>query len=112
MQNSDLPNDFELVPLSYDEVLAAMSRKGLTITEAIRTARNVLGIGLGEAKVLVANHPAWAATAEAARPLHDEFLQAFQDIAEPRPQSEPLATSTGQVSYGDPNPSRPDRSRH
>ena len=68
---------------SRDQLIRAMSRDGLTISEAIRTARELWAINLGEAKVLVSQHPAYQQIAQAAQPLHDELVQEFLGVAEP-----------------------------
>lgn len=75
---------------SRDEIIGAMNRRGLTISEAIRAARGLFGISLGEAKDLASNHPAYRGVVKAARPLHDDLLQAFEGIAEPRSGSPPV----------------------
>ncbi len=63
------------------EILTAMKEQGLTITEAIKTSMQLFGIGLGEAKTLVASHASWNQTAEAARPFQDDLIRAFQDVS-------------------------------
>ena len=67
---------------SEADILTAMSRRGLSILEAIKAARSVFGIGLGSAKLLVSSHPSWSQTAEAAGPLHDALIQACRDAGD------------------------------
>ncbi len=64
---------------SRADLIREMKRRGLTIIEAIKTARELFGISLGEAKQLVSSHPDWKQTAAAAGPLHEEIIQAFED---------------------------------
>jgi ribosomal protein L7/L12 len=64
---------------SRSDVISEMKRRDLTIIEAIKTARELFGITLGEAKQLVSSHPDWKQTAAAAGPLHEEIIQAFDD---------------------------------
>jgi ribosomal protein L7/L12 len=79
-----MPELDELVGLHRDgkssgEILTAMKERGLTITEAIKASMQLFGIGLGEAKSLVASHPSWNRTAEAAKPFQDELIRAFRE---------------------------------
>ncbi len=68
--------------MSQGEVIAAMKSRELSILDAIKAAREVFGISLGEAKQLVALHPDYCETAAASAPLQDELIQSFQDLAE------------------------------
>jgi ribosomal protein L7/L12 len=70
--------------MSQGEVIAAMKCRGLSILDAIKAAREVFAISLGEAKQLVASHPDYCETAAASAPLQDELIQSFQDVAEQR----------------------------
>lgn len=65
---------------STDEILRTMKDRGLTIIQAIKASMQLFGIGLGDAKSLVASHPSWSPTAEAARPFQDDLIKAFQDV--------------------------------
>ena len=58
-----------------------MKRRGLTIIDAIKAARELFGVSLGEAKELVASNPAYTEVAIASAPLQNEILQAFEDYA-------------------------------
>jgi ribosomal protein L7/L12 len=64
---------------SSGEILTAMKKRGLTITEAIKASMQLFGLGLGDAKTLVASHPSWNQIAEAAKPFQDDLIQAFRD---------------------------------
>lgn len=64
---------------SRDEILIAMKERGLTIAQAIKASMQVFGVGLGDAKSIVASHPSWSQTARAAEPLQDALIQAFRD---------------------------------
>jgi len=64
---------------SMDEILAEMKKRGLTIIHAIRATTRIFGVGLGDAKSIVASHPSWVQTAEASIPLHDEIIKVFQE---------------------------------
>ena len=66
---------------SRADLLREMRDRGLTIVEAIKTARELFGISLGDAKLLVCSHPDWQQTAAAGEPLHEEILKAFDDAA-------------------------------
>lgn len=61
------------------ELIREMKDRGLTILEAIKTAREAFGISLGEAKSLVCSHPAWKGIAVAGAPLHEEIIKTFED---------------------------------
>lgn len=67
--------------MSQDEAIDAIQRHGLPIIEAIKVMRELYGINLGDAKNAVASHSAYAQAAEASRPLQDEAIRAFQEIA-------------------------------
>lgn len=67
---------------SNDKILTAMKDRGLTITQAIKASMQLFGIGLGDAKSLVASHPSWSQTAEAARPFQDELIKAFREAGD------------------------------
>lgn len=64
---------------SRDDLVRDMKEHGLTILEAIKTARELFGVSLGEAKLLVSSHPDWRQTAEAGAALHEEIIQALKD---------------------------------
>jgi ribosomal protein L7/L12 len=64
---------------SRDEILIAMKERGLTIAQAIKASMQLFGVGLGDAKSIVASHPSWSQTARAAEPLQDALIQAFRD---------------------------------
>lgn len=66
---------------SQAELIREMKDRGLTILEAIKTAREVFGISLGEAKSLVCSHSAWKGIAAAGAPLHEEIVKTFEDAA-------------------------------
>jgi len=77
-----MPELKELVGLHHDgkggdEILVAMKDRGITITEAIKASMQLFSISLGDAKSLVASHPSWIQTAEAARPFQDDLIRAF-----------------------------------
>ncbi len=54
-----------------EEVVATLHAKGVTVVAAIKAVRAAFSLSLGEAKRLVAEHPAWRAELEANQPLHD-----------------------------------------
>lgn len=88
-----MPELDELVGLhrdgkTSDEILTAMKERGLTITEAIKASMQLFGIGLGVAKSLVASHPSWNQTAEAAKPFQDDLIQAFREVGSVETQPE------------------------
>jgi ribosomal protein L7/L12 len=62
---------------SQDEILTAMKEQGLNIIEAIKASRSLFGVGLGEAKLIVASHPSWSETALAARPFQDAVIESL-----------------------------------
>lgn len=69
------PTAYELLAAYID----ACRRRGLTITETIKAVRAEFGIGLGQAKRLVAAHPAYRDIHEAALPLHDEIIRVLDE---------------------------------
>lgn len=54
--------------------------QGLTIVEVIKLVHLRFGLPLSEAKTIVSSHPCWAATVQAAKPLHDEALRIATEI--------------------------------
>lgn len=66
-----------------DEILSAMKDRDLTIMQAIKGSMQLFGVGLGDAKTIVAAHPSWLQTAEASEPFHDALLNAFRDAESP-----------------------------
>jgi hypothetical protein len=60
---------------SRDEILAAMKERGLTIVQAIKASTRLFGVGLGDAKSIVASHPSWSGTAQAARPFQEALIR-------------------------------------
>ncbi len=66
---------------TQSDVIASMKRRGFTIIDAIKATRELFGVSLGDAKELVASHPAYNAVAVASAPLHNEILQVFEDCA-------------------------------
>lgn len=53
------------------ELVVYLHGAGLSIVESIRVLCATLGLGTGEAKRLVAEHPVWRDEVEANEPLHD-----------------------------------------
>lgn len=68
---------------SRNEILTAMKKRGLTIAQAVKASMQLFGVGLGDAKSIVASHPSWSQTAQAAEPLQDALIQAFRDADSP-----------------------------
>ncbi len=68
---------------SREEVVAAMKDRGLTIAQAIKASMHLFGVGLGDAKRLVASHPSWSETAQAAGPFQEDLIQAFRSAEDP-----------------------------
>lgn len=68
---------------SREEILAAMKDRGLTIAQAIKASMHLFDLGLGDAKRLVASHPSWAETAQAAGPFQEDLIQAFRAAEDP-----------------------------
>ena len=64
---------------SMAELLREMKCHGLTLLEAIKTARELFGISFGEARQLVCSHPDWRDTAIVGTPLHEELINAFEN---------------------------------
>ena len=68
---------------SRDEILTSMKDRCLTIAQAIKASMQLFGVGLGDAKSIVASHPSWNETAEAAKPFQDDLIQAFRSAENP-----------------------------
>ncbi len=66
---------------SQDELLQLMHRRGLTITEAIKTCMKLYKLPLSEAKDIVSSASYWREIVEAASPLHDRLAEDAQDLA-------------------------------
>ncbi|EJE49527.1 hypothetical protein PMI14_05900 [Acidovorax sp. CF316] len=58
------------------DLIARMHAQGHTIVETIKAVRKEFSLSLGEAKIQVSNHPAWADIVRAAEPLHDALERA------------------------------------
>ena len=58
------------------DLIARMHAEGHTIVETIKAVRKQFNLSLGEAKIQVSNHPAWADVVSAAEPLHDALERA------------------------------------
>jgi ribosomal protein L7/L12 len=63
------------------ELIVYLHGAGLTIVESIRILRQTLGLGTGEAKRLVAEHPVWRDEVQASQPLHDAVEARLDAIA-------------------------------
>lgn len=50
-----------------------MHQSGFTIMETIKAVMREYKLSLGEAKMLVSNHPSWSLVVKAAQPLHDDL---------------------------------------
>lgn len=61
---------------SWEEVLAVVRADGSSKVDGIRATVEVLGLPLGEAKVLVHNSVAWADRRAADEAFHDNLLDA------------------------------------
>ncbi len=48
--------------------------QGLTIIESMKAVMTEFGVGLGEAKILVTSHEAWAGVVAEHGPLHEEAI--------------------------------------
>jgi ribosomal protein L7/L12 len=70
-------------PNAHDvaDTLSNLKASGMTIAEAIKASTQLFSMGLGEAKTLVSSDPAWMPVAEAAAPLQEELIKAFEDVA-------------------------------
>jgi ribosomal protein L7/L12 len=64
--------------VSQSDLIILMKQREMTILDAIKATRELLGISLGIAKQLVASHPAYRVVAQASEPLHNEIIDAFQ----------------------------------
>lgn len=66
---------------SQHEIIDLMNTRGMPIIDAIKVVRELFPLGLGDAKRLVATHPAYQEIAAASEPLHDEAIRAFREEA-------------------------------
>ena len=57
--------------MNQDDLIAGMHAEGRTIMETIKAVRKEFHLSLGEAKLQVSSHPAWADVVKATVPLHD-----------------------------------------
>lgn len=62
--------------MTTSDLIARMRAEGHTIVETIKAVRKQFNLSLGEAKIQVSNHPAWADVVRAAEPLHDALERA------------------------------------
>ncbi len=58
---------------SEKEIIKFLHKSGCTIAEAIKFAKEIFDISLGDAKNLVASHPSYADIANASSQLHEEL---------------------------------------
>ena len=61
---------------SVDATIKMMHDSGMTITEAIKAARELFAVDLGVAKQMVSAHTAWSNEVHAGSVLHDELIRA------------------------------------
>ncbi len=54
--------------LPLNETISAMHPDGLSIIDAIKATRELFGINLGDAKLVVTSHPSYTQVADAAKP--------------------------------------------
>lgn len=64
---------------NLDAELVALRAERASAIDAIKLIRRELGVDLGEAKRLLAAHPAWADVHDSAQPLHDAAEQALKE---------------------------------
>ncbi|HEY1066724.1 MAG TPA: hypothetical protein VGE52_11465 [Pirellulales bacterium] len=67
--------------VSRSEVVALMKRRGFLLVDAIRTLRELFGVSLGDAKEIVAAHPAYRQAAKEVDPLHEEIIRFLNESA-------------------------------
>ncbi len=60
---------------SSEEIIEMLYFSGITITVSTRIIMELLEISLGEAKVIVADHPVWTDVVSAASPLHNDLIR-------------------------------------
>jgi len=60
--------------LSQDTIVADASNQGFSVIDTIKIVRQLYDIGLGEAKIIVTSHPAWAVEAQNMARLADAFI--------------------------------------
>lgn len=63
-----------------EDVIGMMKDKELTIAEAIKATREILGISLAEAKRQVSCHRRWTAESTAASALHDQIIDVISKL--------------------------------
>jgi ribosomal protein L7/L12 len=63
--------------------LVELRAAGASPIDAIKLIRERSGVSLGEAKIIFANHPAWADVHERNQPLHDAAEEELRNFAEP-----------------------------
>ena len=61
--------------LDIDEAILKLHQYEFSITESMKFLVSEYQVGLGEAKSLVSNHPAWSEVVEASKPLHDDLVR-------------------------------------
>ena len=64
--------------MSESDAIAEMRRADMPILEAIKAVRELFQVGLGAAKQLVGNHPAYNQIAMASDTLHEQLMHTIQ----------------------------------
>lgn len=60
--------------ISVSESVIKLHEKGMSVVASVRIIRKAYGLGMGEAKELVANHRVWKSLTESLKPFHDELV--------------------------------------
>jgi ribosomal protein L7/L12 len=63
--------------LDSNTLIEELHGKSISIIEAIKIVRAVLGIPLSEAKQCVSAHRSWQDVAERSKPIQEEFYEGF-----------------------------------
>ena len=79
----DAPTLSDILDEALNRELAVLRSADGHPIDAIKLIRGRMGVSLGEAKAIFANHPAWADVHEANQPLHDAAEQAARGFGKP-----------------------------
>jgi len=64
--------------MSQDAIVADARNQGFSVIDTIKIVRQLYDIGLGEAKIIVTSHPAWAVEAQNMARLADAFIEVMR----------------------------------
>lgn len=67
------------------DLVLRLHNLGASILDSIKIIRTVRAVSLGSAKEIVSSHPIWAQVVTASESLHDDAIEAAEQVAKESP---------------------------